>query len=384
MSYLFPNYLRKSIEFVEGDKCSLMDAQGKRYLDLTSGIGVVNLGYNHPVLNQTLQEQSQKVWHIPNLYKNSLQERVAEKLADGKEYVAYFCNSGAEANEAAIKLARKATGRTKIISFLQSFHGRTFGAMSATGQDSIHADYHPLVPGFIYVPYNSLEGLKEHLDNDTAAVIVEVIQGEGGVIPAKQEWLKELKAVCQDNGSLLIVDEIQTGIGRTGTFYASDGYDLVPDIITLAKGLGNGFPVGAMLGKKELAASFGPGSHGSTFGGNLLAMSIAENVIDLINQEEFLSDVAVKGKKTIDELSTRLKENRVVNEVRGTGLMIGIELINSQILAQAIDKLQLAGVLVLKAGSNVLRLLPPLTITEKDLAKGVDKICRVLEEIAND
>ncbi|WP_086347315.1 acetylornithine transaminase [Candidatus Enterococcus clewellii] len=383
MTQLFPNYKRKNIEFVAGDKNYLIDSDGKKYLDFTSGIGVVNLGYNHPVLNQVLKEQSEKIWHTPNLYENSLQEDLAKQLAGASDYLAYFCNSGAEANEAAIKLARKATGRSKIITFEQSFHGRTFGAMSATGQAAIHQGFYPLLPEFAYVPYNALDKLEQELDGNTAAVMLELIQGEGGVIPAEKQWIKQVVALCEKNGSLVIVDEVQTGIGRTGAFYVSEAYDITPDVITLAKGLGNGFPVGAMLGKAKYADAFQAGSHGSTFGGNKLAMAVAGEVVSLIRQPEFLADTKKKGLFAMETLEKCLSGNPIVTNVRGMGLMIGIELSDRQLLELAIDKLQQKNVLVLKAGSTVLRLLPPLTITENELTEGIEKIDQVLEELAH-
>lgn len=381
MTQLFPNYSRKNIEFVSGEKSTLIDSAGNPYLDFTSGIGVVNLGYNHPQLNQVLQEQAEKIWHTPNLYENSLQESVAKQLAGDQDYLAYFCNSGAEANEAAIKLARKVTGKSKIITFEQSFHGRTFGAMSATGQASIHQGFYPLLPEFAYVPYNSLEKLEQELDDNTAAVMLELIQGEGGVIPAEQDWIDELVRLCEANGILLIVDEVQTGIGRTGTFYASEAYGIEPDIITLAKGLGNGFPVGAMLGKKKYGEAFQAGSHGSTFGGNKLGMAVAGKVIELIREPAFLDETKQKGVVALTQLKDKLADNKVVVDVRGIGLMIGIELTESSLVPLAIDKLQQKGVIVLKAGNAVLRLLPPLTMTETELVEGIDKISEVLEEL---
>ncbi|MGL4697655.1 acetylornithine transaminase [Enterococcus larvae] len=382
MTYLFPNYSRKPIEFIKGEKNHLFDKNGKKYLDFTSGIGVMNLGYDHPVINQVLQEQAAEIWHTPNLYENSLQEEAAKLLAGEQDYLAYFCNSGAEANEAAIKLARKATGRSKIITFEQSFHGRTFGAMSATGQAAIHRGFYPLLPEFVYVPFNSMEMLKRELDQHTAAVMLELIQGEGGVIPAEEEWIKELAEICEKNGSLLIVDEVQTGIGRTGTFYASEAYGIEPDIITLAKGLGNGFPVGAMLGKGKYADVFQAGSHGSTFGGNKLGMAVAGKVVELVRNPEFLVEADKKGTAAIESLKNKLADNSVVVDVRGKGLMIGIQLTDSQLVGEALEQLEQKGIMVLKAGTTVLRLLPPLTIAETELSEGIEIICQVLEELA--
>ncbi|MGX7132782.1 acetylornithine transaminase [Enterococcus songbeiensis] len=375
MSHLFPNYARKPFELVSGTGCYLTDHQGNRYLDFTSGIGVVNLGYSNVASEEALIRQMQLLMHTPNLYENHLQEQVATSL--GKtDYLAYFCNSGAEAVEAAIKLARKATQRTKIISFIQSFHGRTYGAMSATGQAIVQQGFAPLVPDFVYVEYNALEGLEEQLDENTAAVILEVIQGEGGVILGSKEWLQEVTRLCQKNNSLLIIDEIQTGMGRTGSLYGFEQLGVAPDIFTLAKGLGNGFPVGAMLGKRELASAFGPGSHGSTFGGNKMAMAVAAEVVRQIDQPEFLAEVRKKGAYLFD----RLQEisSKKIKEIRGRGLMIGIELQENHSLQKIMKDLEKEGLLTLKAGQNVLRLLPPLTISLEEIDEGIEKLKKVL------
>ncbi|WP_207696289.1 acetylornithine/N-succinyldiaminopimelate aminotransferase [Enterococcus sp. DIV0212c] len=382
MSYLFPNYQRKELELVKGDKNTLTDRSGKSYLDFTSGIGVMNLGYNDSELNQVLADQASLLWHTPNLYENHLQEQTAKKLANKKEYLSYFCNSGAEANEAAIKLARKATGRTKIISFTNSFHGRTYGAMSATGQASIHTGFEPLVPDFVYLPYNELEPLSAEVDQQTAAVILELIQGEGGVIPANKQWIQDVQSLCHKYGALLIIDEIQTGIGRTGTLYAYENYQIKPDIFTLAKGLGNGIPVGAMLGKSSLAQAFGPGSHGSTFGGNKLGMRVAAKVIDRINQPEFLHEVQMKSEQLFLGLEQLAEKNAVIRSVRGKGLMIGIEFSDQTILNQVMEQLEVEGLLTLKAGQTVLRLLPPLTITHEEIAQGLKIFETVLSNLA--
>ncbi|MTD41693.1 acetylornithine transaminase [Erwinia sp. CPCC 100877] len=371
MSYLFPNYNRKPIELIKGTKNTLVDQNNKEYLDFTSGIGVMNLGYNDPELNQVLAEQAAQLWHTPNLYTNQLQEKVAQKLANNQDYVAFFCNSGTEANEAAIKLARKATGKSKIITCSNSFHGRTYGAMSATGQESIQRGFEPLVPDFVYVPFNEIDPLVQALDVETAAVMLELIQGEGGVLPAEKSWVQAIAAQCQKQGVLLIVDEIQTGIGRTGSFYAFEQYQIEPDIFTLAKALGNGLPVGAMLGKKELAAAFAPGSHGSTFGGNKLAMQVAEKVVTRINNQEFLQQVRQKGTLLLNGLNKIAAESTYIQEVRGLGLMIGIELSSPEILTKVMAQLETSGLLTLRAGTNVLRLLPPLTIKESEIEQAL-------------
>lgn len=379
MSHLFPNYARDSIELVDGLGSYVYDQTGTKYLDFMSGIAVNNLGHKHPKVIQALSEQTNKIWHSSNLYTNTLQEDVAEKLIMGKDYRAFFCNSGAEANEAAIKLARKATGRSKILSFHQSFHGRTYGALSATGQPALQAGFFPIVEGFEYLPYNQLDPLKRKLDENVAAVMLEVIQGEGGIILADPKWLQAVAKLCKENGSLLLIDEIQTGMGRTGTFFAFETYQVEPDIITIAKALANGIPVGAMLGRAELAEAFGPSSHGTTFGGNHLAMRVANIVIDVINQVDFLTEISQKGQFLITELRRLEASSEKVIEIRGKGLMVGIELVSPEILQQTLQELKEKKLLAIKAGKNVLRLLPPLTISKKELTEGITIISQILE-----
>lgn len=374
MTHLFPNYKRESIDLVKGFGNYVEDQTGKEYLDFTSGIGVNSLGHQHPKLIQALEKQMHLIWHTSNLYSSKLQEDVAKKLANNKNYLAFFCNSGTEANEAAIKLARKATGRSKIISFQQSFHGRTYGALSATGQEALHEGFAPILPDFQYVPFNEIEPLKEIVDQDTAAVMIELIQGEGGVQPADASWVQQVAALCKEQGALLVVDEIQTGIGRTGNLYAYEGYGIEPDIFTLAKALGNGIPVGAMLGKKELKDAFGPGSHGTTFGGNKLALRVALAVLDIINNPDFLDKVKQKGDYALKSLGSLKDSSDKVVDVRGQGLMIGVQLKDQETLNATVANLQKKGLLVLKAGNNTLRLLPPLTIEQDELEKGIGMI----------
>lgn len=373
-NYLFSNYARKPFEIMEGDGCYVTDNQGKTYLDFTSGIGVMNLGYNQPKLNQVLAEQAQKIWHTPNLYDNHLQEIVAEKLIQNKDYLAFFCNSGAEANEAAIKLARKATGKSQIITFTNSFHGRTYGAMSATGQPSIHAGFEPLVPGFVYVPYNDFAALEAEVTDQTAAIMLELIQGEGGVTVADSEWIQQIATLCQEKNILLVIDEVQTGIGRTGSLFAFEQFQVTPDIFTLAKGLGNGFPVSAMLGKTELGEHFGPGSHGTTFGGNKLGMAVASEIL-----EELSSELLVASQQRSQQLFSGLAEIKSdkIREIRGKGLMIGIELDPEVSVNDILEALEIEGLLALRAGTNTLRLLPPLTISEAEITLGVEKLKKV-------
>lgn len=380
MSHLFPNYARDEIDLVDGSGSYVFDQNGEKYLDFMSGIAVSNLGHKNPKVMAAITQQAEKIWHSSNLYTSSLQEKVAEKLTMGKDYLAFFCNSGTEANEAAIKLARKATGRSKILSFEQSFHGRTYGALSATGQPALQAGFFPIVEGFEYLPYNQLEPLKQQLNEQVAAVMLEVIQGEGGIIPAEKEWLQAVAQLCKENGSLLIIDEIQTGMGRTGTFFAFEDYQIEPDIITIAKALANGIPVGAMLGKAALADAFGPGTHGTTFGGNNLAMNVADCVVSEINQPEFLASVAEKGSYLMGELSKLSDTSEKVLDVRGKGLMVGIELDSPETLQQTVQELKKQHLLAIKAGKNVLRLLPPLTISQQELKDGIEIIQSVLNK----
>src|SRR5699024_7618767 len=335
------------------------------------------LGHRHPKVQNAIESQLNQYWHMSNLYHMPIQETVATKLAHHSvgDYV-FFANSGAEANEAAIKLARKATGKTKIITFDQSFHGRTFATMAATGQEKIQKGFGPLLETFVYTNYNDSKALQEIVDDDTAAIMLEMIQGEGGVIPAKQEFIDTIKQIAEEQNILIIVDEIQTGIGRTGKRFAYEHYELSPDIITLAKGLGNGLPIGAMVAKQDLKDAFGPGSHGSTFGGNPLSLSAANEVIDTIFTEDFLQEVEEKSTYLFKALKEKLQGHPAIQAIRGTGLMIGIE--HKDAVLPFVQALLNEGLLVLSAGTNVIRLLPPLTINYKEIDKAVELITTTL------
>ena len=378
MSFLFQNYNRASIEFVKAEGNYLMDSEGRAYLDFSSGIGVTNLGF-HPQVQAALLRQAEQIWHSPNLYLSSLQEKVAEELVDGYDYLAFFCNSGAEANEAAIKLARKASGKQGIISFQQSFHGRTFGAMAATGQEKIKTGFGDGLSHFSYAIYNDLASVKALVNSDTAAVMLELVQGESGVLPADEQFVQDLADFCRQNKILLVVDEVQTGMGRTGKLYSFEHYDIVPDIVTLAKGLANGVPVGAMLGKKELASAFNYGSHGSTFGGNRLAMAAALETLRQLKTPGFMEEVQEKSRLLVGELQTALQGNPRILAIRGLGLMIGIE--TSSNLSVLVEKAREEGLIVLTAGTNVIRLLPPLTLSEEEIQRGVGTLKEVFEEV---
>ena len=374
MTKLFQNYKRAAVEFVKAEGNYLFDQDGKKYLDFSTGIGVTNLGF-HPEVKAALQKQSEEIWHTPNLYLNSLQEEVAGKLIGDKDYLAFFANSGAEANEAAIKIARKATGKQEIITFVNSFHGRTFGSMSATGQDKIKEGFGDVVPHFSYAIYNDLDSVKSLATDETAAIMLELVQGESGVRPADKDFVTALSAFCQGTGILLIVDEVQTGMGRTGKLFSFEHYGIEPDIFTLAKGLGNGVPVGAMLAKEKLGFAFSYGSHGSTFGGNKLVMSAASSVLDIMLADGFLPQAFDNGNYLQAELKKVLAGNAKVTDVRGLGYMIGIE--TTENLGELVEKARDKGLIVLTAGTNVIRLLPPLTLTKEEIDQGVAILAEV-------
>lgn len=377
MSVLFPTYSRFPVTIAEAEGVTVKDTEGKSYLDFGSGIGVCNLGHRHPIVQTAVEEQLQKYWHVSNLYHVPLQEEVGQLLIDHTvgDYV-FFCNSGAEANEAAIKLARKATGKTKIITFKQSFHGRTYATMSATGQQKIQQGFGPLLETFTYVPYNDLAAFQQALDENTAAVMLEVIQGEGGVVVSDPEFLQAVAELCEENDVLLMIDEIQTGIGRTGKAFAYEHYGISPDVITLAKGLGNGLPVGAMIAKGKYRDVFGPGSHGTTFGGNPLAMAAAKAVLQTVLQDEFLTSVEEKGVYLLQQLNETIGTHPKVKEIRGKGFMIGI--VYEDEVANLINQLIEYGLFTLSAGPNVIRLLPPLIATKEDIDQAVSLIADVL------
>lgn len=371
MSHLFPTYSKWEIEPESAQGSYLYSKDGGVYLDFTSGIGVCNLGHCHPEVKASVEQQLNKFWHVSNLFPLDVQEKAAEILtkASGLDLV-FFANSGAEANEAAIKLARKATGKTKILTFQQSFHGRTFATMSATGQDKIKQGYGPMLETFIYVPFNDLNALEEQLTEDVAAVLLEVVQGEGGIYVASQEFLQGVEALCKKKGVLLLIDEIQTGIGRTGEAFAFQHFGIKPDIISVAKGMANGIPTGAIVADGKLKNFFGPGSHGTTFGGNPLAMAAAAKTMEIIFQPSFLEEVQKKSEWVFSLLKEKLAGNQHVKDIRGLGLMIGIEL--DIPVASILGELRKEGLIVLNAGEKVIRLLPSLNTTQEDFTKAME------------
>ncbi|WP_449539452.1 acetylornithine transaminase [Ferdinandcohnia sp. Marseille-Q9671] len=373
MDALFPTYARWDVTVETAEGATIIDNTGKKYLDFVSGIAVCNLGHCHPAVTQAVEEQLKKYWHVSNLFHTDIQQEVAQKLISHSDLDAvFFCNSGAEANEAALKLARKYTKKSKVITFNQSFHGRTFGTMAATGQEKIHSGFGPLLQEFVYLPYNDSEALEQAMDDSVAAIMVEVVQGEGGVVPGNESFLKKIEELSKKHDALFIIDEVQTGIGRTGKAFAHQHYNLSPDIITLAKGLGSGLPVGAMLGKTKLREAFGPGSHGSTFGGNPISLSAAKATLEIIFEEDFLSEVEKKGSYLKKKLTSVFADNELITEVRGSGLMVGIACESE--VAATIASLRNNGLLTLPAGPNVIRLLPPLTISYEQIDEAVNII----------
>jgi len=376
-------YGRFPITFVKGKGSRLWDADGKEYLDFVGGIATCLLGHSPDILNQVLVEQADKLWHVSNLYWNPTQIELAEKLTGscGMDK-AFFCNSGAEANEAAIKLARKyhyrknAAHRQEIIAFEHSFHGRTLGALTATGQAKYHEGFAPLVPGFKYARFNDLDSVKLLLNDQTAAVIVEPVQGEGGIKPADGEFLTGLKELCEQQGILLIFDEVQCGMGRLGSLTAGQLYGVTPHILTLAKGLGGGFPIGAMLATEDAASGFAPGDHASTFGGNPLATAVACQVIETITAAEFLPAVQKKG-QLLKQALQRISDPRIL-EVRGEGLLLGAEFdVEVRGLIEiAIEK----GLLLVGAGPRIVRFVPALTVNENDINQAINIFNNSLRE----
>jgi acetylornithine/N-succinyldiaminopimelate aminotransferase len=380
MSYLFPTYQRWEIEPESASGSIIFGKNGREYLDFTSGIGVCNLGHRPAAVEQAVKEQLELFWHVSNLFPQSIQEEAAKKLAEGSELdLVFFANSGAEANEAAIKLARKATGKTKIITFQQSFHGRTFAGMSATGQDKIKQGFGSMLETFVHLPFNDLEALRNEIGEDTAAVMIEIIQGEGGIHVVTSEFIKEVERACFEQNALLIVDEIQTGIGRTGKPFAFQHFGINPDIITVAKGLGSGLPIGAAVGKRKLSEFFGPGTHGSTFGGNPISIASALATMEIVFNEKFLYESADQGHYLFELLHKKLGSMEIIKEIRGLGLMAGIEMTEG--VQPILAELRKAGLIALPAGEKVIRLLPPLNISRKEIEKAVNIIEDTLKKV---
>jgi acetylornithine/N-succinyldiaminopimelate aminotransferase len=366
-SAVLPTYARADVTFVDGDGSWLTSADGTRYLDFAAGIAVVALGHRHPAPLAAAHEQLDRLWHVSNLYWSEPMARLARLLSErfgGAQ--SFFCNSGAEAIEAAIKHARKATGRPGIVALEGSFHGRTLGALSATGQPAKRAAFEPLVPGVDFARLNDIASLEEVVGPDTALILVEPVQGEGGVNPATPGFLAAAGELAAEHGALLCFDEVQTGVGRTGTFFAFEQLGVRPHLATLAKGLANGLPIGALLVGDHAPTGLEPGDHASTFGGNPVVCAAACAVVEAVD-EELLAAVRSRGQ----ELEAGLAE---VGQVRGAGLLIGLEVASaSEAVASCLD----AGLLVTSAGPTTLRLTPPLTVSHEEIAQAI----AILQEI---
>lgn len=386
-SVLLPTYLRAPVAFERGEGAWAITADGTRYLDFGAGIAVNALGHAHPHLVKALTEQAGKIWHTSNLYTMPEGERLARRLCEATfaERV-FFTNSGAEANECAIKMARKyhaAKGhpeRFRIITFEGAFHGRTLATIAAGGQQKYIDGFGPKVEGFDQVPFDDEKALRAAIGPETAALMIEPIQGEGGLRTVSVRFLKLLRQLCDENGLLLIFDEIQTGVGRSGKFFAYELSGVAPDIMSIAKGIGGGFPMGACLATLEAASGMTAGTHGTTFGGNPLAMAVGNAVLDVILEPGFLDEVARKAlrlKQSLAELKDRHPD--VIEEIRGEGLMLGLKLRtpNTEFVADARE----AGLLVVGAGDNVVRLLPPLIISDAEIAEAVSRLDRAAQAV---
>jgi acetylornithine/N-succinyldiaminopimelate aminotransferase len=386
-SVLLPTYARAPVAFERGEGPWSITADGTRYLDFGAGIAVNSLGHAHPHLVEALTAQASKIWHTSNLYTMPEGERLARRLCEATfaERV-FFANSGAEANEAAIKMARKyhaAKGhpeRYRIITFEGAFHGRTLATIAAGGQQKYIEGFGPKVDGFDQVPFDDEAALRAAITSETAAIMIEPIQGEGGLRSVPPRFLKLLREICDEQGLMLIFDEIQTGVGRTGKFFAHELYGVTPDIMSIAKGIGGGFPMGACLATAEAASGMTLGTHGTTFGGNPLAMAVGNAVLDVVLAPGFIEKVgqiALRLKQSLAELKD--KHPQVIAEIRGEGLMLGLKLhtLNTDFVTEA----RAAGLLVVAAGDNVVRLLPPLTIGEAEIAEAVTRLDRAANAV---
>ncbi len=378
---LMNTYGNRTTTLVRGEGPYVWDSEGKRYLDALSGIAVCGLGHNHPAVTKAINEQASKLLHVSNLYNIEPQIAAGKALVEisGMDNI-FFSNSGAEANEAALKLARKygqekGIATPEVITAENSFHGRTMATLSATGNKKIKVGFAPLVSGFIHVPYDDIEAIKAAATPNTVAVMVEPIQGEGGVRVPAPSYLQNLRKLCDEHGWLLMLDEIQTGNGRTGKYFAYQHFGILPDVVTTAKGLGNGVPVGACLARGQAAAIFQPGNHGSTFGGNPLACNTALAVVRTITEEQLLIRAAYLGDRMLQNFRTALADVPGVVDIRGCGLMMGIQL--DQDCPKLVELAKEAGLLINVTAGNTIRLLPPLIISDEQ----ADEIVRIVVDL---
>ena len=382
--YVMPTYA-PGLALVKGDGVKVWDAEGTEYMDFMAGIAVLNCGHCAPRVTKAIQDQAAKLVHVSNLYFNELQPKLAEAISKrslgGK---VFFCNSGAEANEALIKLARlwgHASGRYEVISMRQSFHGRTLATLTATGQTKVQKGFDPLPEGFVLADFNRLESVAAAITDKTAAVLVEAIQGEGGVLPADPDFMTGLRLLCDEQGILLLVDEVQAGMGRTGNWFGYQAYNIEPDAISMAKALGNGFPIGAICTSPELADVFQPGHHATTFGGTPLACAAALAVIETIEEEQLMENAVQRGEQFTDLLRPLVDRYDWITDVRGRGLMMG--LVCSVPTAPLQAELQRRGVLSLATALTVIRFLPPLIVSAEqisDVAQHVIEACAALDQ----
>lgn len=372
--YFINTFTRQPVVLDHGDGVKVTDIDGNEYLDMFAGIAVNCLGHNHPRIVKAIQEQAEKLIHISSIYYNEPALIYAKRLVERTNFDRiFYSNSGAEANEGAIKLAVKYTGKSEIISTVDSFHGRTVMTLAATGHEHYHEPFKCILPkGFINVPYNDIDAIKDAVTENTAAIIVEPVQGEGGVNIPDKDYLKQIEELCHEKGIVFIVDEVQTGFGRCGTLFAHELFGVKPDIMTMAKGIGGGVPMGGILATEKIASAFVPGDHGTTFGGGPLVCAAANAVLDAFDEDNLLDNVNEVGEYFVSELKKLDKD--IIAEVRGVGLMVGIELTKPG--AEYVDKLREAGFLINCTAGNVLRLVPPLTITKED----VDKFVKALDE----
>ena len=384
--YIMSTYGRIPMAPVRGAGARLWDAEGKEYLDFVAGIAVNSLGHCPEAVVRAIQEQATRLMHVSNLYLIENQVKLAKLLVENScATKAFFCNSGAEANEAAIKLARKwgkkqhGSDCWEIITAVNSFHGRTLGALTATGQPKYQSDFEPLPKGFKYVPFNDLAALTEAVDSNTCAIMLEPVQGESGIHPATLEYLCGVRNLCDKKEILLIFDEVQCGLGRTGTFLAYQQYNVEPDVFTLAKALGGGFPIGAMLAKEHAAMIFGPGDHASTFGGNPLACAAAIAVVETLLNEGVLENCCRVGTYFKEQLQGLSAQYNYVREVRGLGLMLGMEL--TILGADFVSACREQGLLINCTNQNVLRFVPPLIITQEDVNQGITILSQVMDKV---
>ena len=383
-NYIMPTYTKTPLAFLKGKGSYLWDIHNRKYLDFFPGWGVGNLGHCHPKVMTAVRDQISKLIFIPNNYYHTPQAKLAKEINfwSGFPVKIFFCNSGAEANEAAIKFARKfGKGRFEIITFENSFHGRTLAALAATGQNKYKEGFQPLPEGFKTCPFNNLEAVKSNLTDKTVAIMLELIQGEGGINIADEDFVFGLRKLCDERKLLLIIDEVQTGIGRTGSMFAYQYYEIKPDVVTLAKSLGGGLPIGAMLVKKEIADVLGPGTHASTFGGGCVICKAALAVLKSIQKEKLLNKAKSSGGYLIDQLNSLKNKYPVIHDVRGKGLMIGVEL-----KAQAKDVVERCikkGLLINCTHEKVLRLMPALNVTKKEIDRAVSIFDEVLESIGS-